>query len=61
VVKHGAQQAGKDMGDTINYQGSGDPQTQSSLIDAAGGVHVTGGPLQTEVLAVLAGNGRDKS
>ncbi len=26
-------------------------------IDAAGGVHVTGGPLQTEVLAILKGNG----
>lgn len=35
VVKTGAQQAGKDMGDTINYQSSGDPSTQAQQIDAA--------------------------
>jgi simple sugar transport system substrate-binding protein len=35
IVKAGAQQAGKDMGDSISYQSNGDPTTQSSLIDAA--------------------------
>ncbi|MDQ2748166.1 MAG: sugar ABC transporter substrate-binding protein [Actinomycetota bacterium] len=35
IVKAGAVQAGKDMGDKVNYQSSGDPATQSSLIDAA--------------------------
>jgi len=35
IVKAGAEQAGKDMGASVNYQGSGDPTTQSSLIDAA--------------------------
>ncbi len=35
VVKVGAQKAGKDMGDNISYQSSGDPTTQSQLIDAA--------------------------
>jgi simple sugar transport system substrate-binding protein len=35
IVKAGAEQAGKDMGDSVSYQGSGDPTTQSSLIDAA--------------------------
>jgi simple sugar transport system substrate-binding protein len=35
IVKAGALQAGKDMGDKVSYQSSGDPATQSSLIDAA--------------------------
>ena len=35
VVKAGAQQGGKDMGDDVNYQSSGDPTAQSQLIDAA--------------------------
>ena len=35
IVKGGAQQAGKDMGDSISYQSSGTPATQSQLIDAA--------------------------
>jgi simple sugar transport system substrate-binding protein len=35
VVKHGAQQAGKDMGVTVTYQSDGDPAKQSQLIDAA--------------------------
>jgi simple sugar transport system substrate-binding protein len=35
IVKSGTQQAGKDMGDTVTYQSSGDPATQSQLIDAA--------------------------
>jgi simple sugar transport system substrate-binding protein len=35
IVKAGVVQAGKDMGDKVSYQSSGDPSTQSSLIDAA--------------------------
>jgi simple sugar transport system substrate-binding protein len=35
IVKNGAEQAGKDMGDTIMYQSDGDPQKQAQLIDAA--------------------------
>ncbi|MEP6599276.1 MAG: sugar ABC transporter substrate-binding protein [Actinomycetota bacterium] len=35
IVKAGAQQAGKDMGVSIDYQSSGDPKAQASLIDAA--------------------------
>ena len=35
VVKAGAEKAGKDMGVSIDYQSSGDPQAQSQLIDAA--------------------------
>ncbi len=35
IVKAGALQGGKDMGDKVSYQSSGDPATQSQLIDAA--------------------------
>ena len=35
VVKAGAQKAGGDMGDKIDYQGNGDPEQQAQLIDAA--------------------------
>jgi simple sugar transport system substrate-binding protein len=35
VVKNGAEAAGKQMNDKVNYQSSGDPQQQSQLIDAA--------------------------
>jgi simple sugar transport system substrate-binding protein len=35
IVKAGAEQAGKDMGDSVGYQSSGVPPTQSQLIDAA--------------------------
>ncbi|HWL87775.1 MAG TPA: sugar ABC transporter substrate-binding protein [Polyangiaceae bacterium] len=35
VVKNGEEQAGKDLGVKVTYQGSGDPQKQSQLIDAA--------------------------
>lgn len=35
VVKSGAEQAGKDIGANVTYQGSGDPNQQSQLIDAA--------------------------
>jgi simple sugar transport system substrate-binding protein len=35
IVKAGALQGGKDMGDKVSYQSSGAPETQSSLIDAA--------------------------
>src|SRR5689334_1591490 len=35
IVKNGAVQAGKDMGDTVLYQSNGDPTKQSQLIDAA--------------------------
>ena len=33
--ENGAEQAGRDMGDTVNYQSDGDPQKQAQLIDAA--------------------------
>jgi simple sugar transport system substrate-binding protein len=35
VVKSGAEQAGKDLGATITYQGDGDPVKQSQLIESA--------------------------
>ena len=35
IVKAGAEQAGKDMGDKVSYESSGDPNAQSQLIDAA--------------------------
>lgn len=42
IVKNGAMQAGKDMGDQVNYQSSDAPQTQSNLIDAAVNQHPDG-------------------
>ncbi|MDT4908347.1 MAG: simple sugar transport system substrate-binding protein [Pseudonocardiales bacterium] len=35
IVKAGAVQAGKDMGDKLTYESNGDPNTQSQQIDAA--------------------------
>lgn len=35
VVQNGAEQAGEDLGVSVDYQSSGDPQTQSQLIEAA--------------------------
>jgi simple sugar transport system substrate-binding protein len=35
VVKKGAEQAGTDLGITVNYQGDGDPTKQAGLIDNA--------------------------
>jgi simple sugar transport system substrate-binding protein len=35
IVKKGTEQAGKDMGDSVSYQSSGDPTAQAQLIDAA--------------------------
>src|SRR3954452_5823338 len=35
VVQHGAEQAGKDLGVSVDYQSDGDPQRQAQLIDAA--------------------------
>ncbi len=35
VVQNGAEQAGKDLGTSVDYQSDGDPQRQSQLIDAA--------------------------
>ncbi|HEX2419381.1 MAG TPA: sugar ABC transporter substrate-binding protein [Micromonosporaceae bacterium] len=35
VVKSGAEQAGEDLGVEVSYQGSGDPNQQSQLIDTA--------------------------
>jgi simple sugar transport system substrate-binding protein len=35
VVKKGAEQAGTDLGVTVNYQGDGDPAKQAGLIDNA--------------------------
>jgi len=42
VVKNGWEQAGKDLGVTVTYQSSGDPQRQSQLIDAAVSQKVNG-------------------
>ena len=36
IVKAGAVQAGKDMGDNVTYQSNGDPTQQSQLIDERG-------------------------
>jgi simple sugar transport system substrate-binding protein len=35
VVKNGAERAGSDLGVKVTYQGNGDPQQQSQLIDSA--------------------------
>ncbi|HZN18206.1 MAG TPA: sugar ABC transporter substrate-binding protein [Micromonosporaceae bacterium] len=35
VVKKGAEQAGKDLGVTVDYQGSGQPAEQANMINAA--------------------------
>jgi simple sugar transport system substrate-binding protein len=35
VVQNGAEQAGEDLGITVDYQSDGDPQRQAQLIDAA--------------------------
>ena len=35
VVQNGAEQAGKDLGVSVDYQSDGDPQRQAQLIDAA--------------------------
>jgi simple sugar transport system substrate-binding protein len=42
VVKSGAEQAGKDIGAQVTYQGNGDPNQQSQLIDAAVSQQVDG-------------------
>jgi simple sugar transport system substrate-binding protein len=42
IVKNGAMQAGKDLHVKVTYQGSGVPQTQAQLIDAAVNQHVNG-------------------
>lgn len=42
VVKHGAEQAGKDLGVSVDYQSDGDPQRQAQLIDAAANQGVGG-------------------
>jgi simple sugar transport system substrate-binding protein len=42
IVKNGAEQAGRDLGVHVQYQSSGDPQTQSQYIDAATNQHVDG-------------------
>src|SRR4051812_17949531 len=42
VVQHGAEQAGKDLGISVDYQSDGDPQRQAQLIDAAVNQHVDG-------------------
>ena len=42
VVKSGAEQAGKDLGATVTYQGDGDPVRQSQLIDSAVATHPDG-------------------
>jgi simple sugar transport system substrate-binding protein len=42
IVKNGAMQAGKDLHVKVTYQGSGVPQTQAQLIDAAVNQHVDG-------------------
>lgn len=42
IVKNGAEQAGRDLDVNVEYQSSGDPQTQSQYIDAAANQHVDG-------------------
>jgi len=42
IVKNGAEQAGRDLDVNVEYQSSGDPQTQSQYIDAATNQHVDG-------------------
>jgi simple sugar transport system substrate-binding protein len=42
IVKNGALKAGKDLRVKVTYQGSGVPQTQAQLIDAAVNQHVNG-------------------
>jgi simple sugar transport system substrate-binding protein len=42
VVQNGAEQAGKDLGVSVDYQSDGDPQKQSQLIDAAVNQNVDG-------------------
>lgn len=42
IVKSGVDQAGKDMGVTVTYQGDGDPAKQSQLIDNAVARNVDG-------------------
>lgn len=42
VVKSGAEQAGEDLGVKVSYQGSGDPNQQSQLIDSAVSEKVNG-------------------
>lgn len=42
IVKNGAEQAGRDLDVTVSYQGDGDPQKQSQLIDAAVNQDVNG-------------------
>jgi simple sugar transport system substrate-binding protein len=42
IVKNGAMRAGKDLHVKVTYQGSGVPQTQAQLIDAAVNQHVNG-------------------
>lgn len=42
VVKNGAEAAGKRYGSQVSYQGDGDPQKQSQLVDAAVGEKVDG-------------------
>ena len=42
IVKNGAEQAGRDLDVKVEYQSSGDPQTQSQYIDAATNQRVDG-------------------
>lgn len=42
IVKNGAEQAGRDLDVRVEYQSSGDPQTQSQYIDAATNQRVDG-------------------
>jgi simple sugar transport system substrate-binding protein len=42
VVKSGAEQAGREVGATVTYQGDGDPVRQSQLIDSAVAAHPDG-------------------
>lgn len=42
VVKKGAEQAGSDLGITVNYQGDGSPANQANLIDTAVSQRVDG-------------------
>ncbi|GAA1009617.1 sugar ABC transporter substrate-binding protein [Acrocarpospora pleiomorpha] len=77
VVKNGAETAGTDLGVTVTYEGDGDPQRQSQLIDAAVNKKVNGivvsmanpdalrasieGAVQAGIPVITINSGQDKS
>ncbi|GIH22895.1 sugar ABC transporter substrate-binding protein [Acrocarpospora phusangensis] len=77
VVKNGAEAAGTELGVTVTYEGDGDPQRQSQLIDAAVNKKVNGivvsmanpdalraaiqGAVQAGIPVITINSGQDKS